>query len=149
MVADNLAIGCLLAQVSDWLEGQAWYLQLFRPLPSLGLLVLLLGLNGNLGYTVVAVFGTSIINLSIAILVHRSVYCYQDRLGRFLNWGPVAYVGLMSYSLYIWQQPFLKRQSVAWVNVFPQNLILAMATAFASYYLLEKPFLKLRHRFRA
>jgi peptidoglycan/LPS O-acetylase OafA/YrhL len=58
-------------------------------------------------------------------------------------------VGLLSYSLYLWQQLFLNRNSAAWVNAFPQNLAFAVAAALGSYFLLEKPFLRLRHRFRA
>jgi peptidoglycan/LPS O-acetylase OafA/YrhL len=60
-----------------------------------------------------------------------------------------VFVGTLSYSLYLWQQLFLNRESSAWINTFPQNLILAIAAALASYFLLEKPFLRLRHRLKA
>jgi peptidoglycan/LPS O-acetylase OafA/YrhL len=49
----------------------------------------------------------------------------------------------------LWQQLFLNRNSAAWVNAFPQNLCLAIAAALSSYFLLEKPFLRLRRRLRA
>ena len=148
MVADCLASGCLLAFVSGWLEGKRWYLQLFRPAYSAGLVALILMINRYEGYTVVSVFGTSVVNLSLAILIHRSVYCFRDPIGRVLNWRPVAFVGVLSYSLYLWQQLFLNRNSTAWINAFPQNLALAIAAALGSYFLLEKPFLKLRSRLR-
>jgi peptidoglycan/LPS O-acetylase OafA/YrhL len=135
-----------LAQVSGWLEGQGWYLRLFRPAYSIGLMCLVLLINRYMGYTVVSVFGTSIINVSLAILIHRSVYCYQDWIGRILNWGPIAFVGVLSYSLYLWQQIFLNRNSTAWINAFPENLVFAVAAALGSYFLLEKPLLSLRHR---
>ena len=146
MVADSLAMGCLLAQVSGWLEGKNWYLQLFRPAYSIGLLALVLLINHYMGYTVVAVFGTSVINASLAVLIHRCVYCSHDLMGQVLNWKPIAFVGVLSYSLYLWQQLFLNRNSSAWANRFPQNLLLAVAAALGSYFLLEKPLLKLRHR---
>jgi peptidoglycan/LPS O-acetylase OafA/YrhL len=149
MVADSLAMGCLLAKIGGWLEGKSWYLRLFRPAYSLGLAALILLIYRYSGYTVVSVFGTSIVNASLAILIHRSVYCSRDRVGRILNWRPIAFVGLLSYSLYLWQQLFLNRNSAAWVNAFPQNLAFAVAAALGSYFLLEKPFLRLRHRFRA
>jgi peptidoglycan/LPS O-acetylase OafA/YrhL len=66
-----------------------------------------------------------------------------------LNWRPIVFIGVLSYSLYVWQQLFLNRGSGAWINAFPQNLCLTVVTALASYYLLEKPFLKLRRRLRA
>jgi peptidoglycan/LPS O-acetylase OafA/YrhL len=149
MVADSLAMGCLLAKVSGWLEKQKWYLKLFRPACSIGLLALVLLTNRYMGYTVVSVFGTSVINIGIAILIHRSVYCSRDWIGQILNWKPIAFVGGLSYSLYLWQQLFLNRNSTAWVNGFPQNLVFAVAASIGSYLLLEKPLLKLRHRFRA
>jgi len=149
IVADSLATGCLLAKVSGWLEGQKWYLELFRPAYSLGLLALLMLTNRYLAYTVVWVFGTSVINIGLAILIHRSVYRSGDWIGQALNWKPIAFVGVLSYSIYLWQQPFLNRYSTAWVNGFPQNVVAAVIAALASYLLIEKPLLKLRHRLRA
>jgi peptidoglycan/LPS O-acetylase OafA/YrhL len=149
MVADSLAMGCLLAMVGGWLKERNWCLQLFRPLYSVGLVVLILVINRYLGYTVVSVFGTSIINLSLAILIYRCIYCSRDWFGRMLNWKPIAFVGVLSYSLYLWQQLFLNRESSSWECTFPQNLVFAIAAALGSYFLLEKPLLGLRRRLRA
>ncbi len=149
MVADSIAMGCLLASMRSWLENQNWYLRLFRPAYSLGLLVLILLMNRYMDYTVISVFGTSIINVSLAILIHRSIYHSGDWVGRALNWKPVAFVGVLSYSLYLWQQLFLNRESSAWVNSFPQNFVFAVAAGLGSYFLLEMPMLKLRRRLRA
>ena len=149
MVADSLAMGCLLAKLSGWLETKNWYLQLFRPAYSIGLVALILVINRYMGYSVVSVFGSSIINLALAVLIHRCVYHARDAVGRVLNWKPIAFVGVLSYSLYLWQQLFLNRESSAWENTFPQNLAFAIAAALASYFLLEKPLLKLRSRLRA
>ena len=149
IVADSLAMGCLLARLRDWLEARAWYVQLFRPVYSFGLLALVLLINREMSYTAVQVFGTSALNVSLAILVHRSVTLPRDRLGRILNWKPIEFVGVLSYSLYLWQQLFLDRNSAAWVNTFPQNIVFAVAASLASYLLLENPLLKLRHRLRS
>jgi peptidoglycan/LPS O-acetylase OafA/YrhL len=149
MVADCLATGCLLALLREKLERQRWYLRLFHPAWSILLIALVLILNRCLGYTVVGVLGASAINLALAVLIHRSVYLAHTPIAAFLNWRPVVFVGVLSYSLYVWQQLFLNRGSGAWMNAFPQNLCLACAAALASYYLLEKPFLGLRHRLRA
>jgi len=148
MVADSLAAGCLLARMRGWLERQGWYTQLFRPVPSFVLLVMVLLTNRLAGYALVLIFGTSLINIAVAILIHRSVCRSDDWAGQVLNWKPISFIGVLSYSLYLWQQPFLNRHSTGWVNAFPQNLGLAVAAALASYLLLEKPLLKLRHRLR-
>ena len=54
---------------------------------------------------------------------------------------------MLSYSIYIWQQLFLNRSSVALVCAFPFNLILVGLFALGSYYLVEQPFLKLQISF--
>src|SRR5207244_1316603 len=67
-----------------------------------------------------------------------------------LNWGPVRYVGVLSYSLYIWQQPFFNGinaygyASVPGALTFPTNTIVAFAIAALSYHALEKPLMSLR-----
>jgi peptidoglycan/LPS O-acetylase OafA/YrhL len=148
MVADSLAMGCLLAMLRSRLESMRWYLRLFQPGWSLLLLVVALALNRYEDYTVVTVFGTAIINVCLAVLIHRSVYHADDAVGAFLNWKPLMFVGVLSYSLYLWQQLFVNRNSSAWVNAFPQNLIFAVCAGVASYYVIEKPLLGLRHRLR-
>ncbi len=137
VVADSIAMGCLLARTRGWLEEQTWYMRPFRPAWSLALVAIALGTNRFMNRTVIWVFGTSLVHLCIAILIHRSVYSSgRDPVGKVLNWRPVAWIGTLSYSLYVWQQLFLNRNSSAWINTFPQNLALAVAAALGSYYLL-------------
>ena len=87
MVADSIAMGCLLAMAGGWLEQKSWYLRLFRPAYSAGLLALVLLTNRFMGYTAVSVFGSSVINACLAILIHRSVYYSRDWIGTVLNWN--------------------------------------------------------------
>jgi peptidoglycan/LPS O-acetylase OafA/YrhL len=67
----------------------------------------------------------------------------------FLNWHPVAFIGVLSYSLYIWQQFFLNRNSSSWINAFPENIVLAAGAALASYYVIEMPMMRFRRQLRA
>jgi peptidoglycan/LPS O-acetylase OafA/YrhL len=148
MVADSLAAGCLLALIRPWLEQQQWYLRIFQPVWAISLLGMIFLANHFEKYSIVSVAGTSLMNLSLAILIHRSVFEPRDWIGGVLNWKPVAWLGGISYSLYLWQQVFINRNSDAWINAFPQNLVLAVLAALASWLLLEKPLLKMRHRLR-
>jgi peptidoglycan/LPS O-acetylase OafA/YrhL len=75
----------------------------------------------------------------LAILIQRCVYLPRDWVGSVLNWKPIVFVGALSYSLYLWQQLFLNRESSAWVNSFTQNLVFAIAVALASYFFLKNP----------
>jgi peptidoglycan/LPS O-acetylase OafA/YrhL len=90
--------------------------------------------------------GMTALNLAIALIIDRCVRHPDDRFGRLLNWKPMAFIGVLSYSLYLWQEPFLNRLGDQPINWFPVNLILTFAAALASYYLVEKPFLEIRRR---
>lgn len=76
-------------------------------------------------------------------------------VAKFLSWKPIQWVGLLSYSLYLWDR-FFSRQ----VHEFCQhyalgpygeellNTALAFVCASLSYYLIERSFLKFRDKFR-
>jgi peptidoglycan/LPS O-acetylase OafA/YrhL len=61
---------------------------------------------------------------------------------RILNWAPVAWLGRISYSLYLWQQPFCSDPKLrsGYLAAF------AIATACFSYYFVEQPMLRHRER---
>lgn len=70
--------------------------------------------------------------------------CHADPIGRLLNWRPLVWVGTLSYSLYLWQEPFLNHFRPSRVTTYPLNLALAVACAIASFYLVEQPILTWR-----
>jgi peptidoglycan/LPS O-acetylase OafA/YrhL len=63
--------------------------------------------------------------------------------GRVLEWGPLTWIGQLSYSIYIWQQLFLirpeDRRTFGVIQTFPFNWLAAFGCALASYYLIERP----------
>ncbi|HUM04825.1 MAG TPA: acyltransferase [Terriglobales bacterium] len=86
--------------------------------------------------------GLTALHLGIALsLKHVMMRRYAA-----LNVGPVEWLGAISYSLYLWQQIFLDRGSPSFWTAFPQNLVLSIVLATASYHGIEKPFLKIRER---
>jgi peptidoglycan/LPS O-acetylase OafA/YrhL len=85
-------------------------------------------------------------NLGIAYSIARWSRFSGDG-PRVLNHGWLPRLGVLSYSVYLWQQPFLNASVHSWATAFPQNIGLALAAGIASYYLLERPLLGLRQRF--
>ncbi len=70
--------------------------------------------------------------------------------GRVLNQPVVAWIGRLSYSLYIWQTFFTHHLNVEvfgrdgwWLN-FPGSWLCILAVATVSYYAIERPALRLR-----
>src|SRR5207253_230145 len=87
-----------------------------------------------------------ILNLTIALCVERCVRYPEGLLGAVLNAAPITAVGVLSYSLYLWQEPFLNPFQKNALCAFPLNLFLVIGCALLSYYLVEKPFLRLKSR---
>jgi peptidoglycan/LPS O-acetylase OafA/YrhL len=81
----------------------------------------------------------------IAALKHRPASGRSNQLvSRALGSAPVAWIGRISYSLYLWQQPFLDRHVHATLTTFPINVTGALVCAVLSFVCIEKPALRLR-----
>jgi peptidoglycan/LPS O-acetylase OafA/YrhL len=67
-----------------------------------------------------------------------------------LNARWVRYLGRLSYSFYLWQQPLLWTKTWGedrpWFACWPQNLIFACAAALVSYHCIERPILSWRDK---
>jgi peptidoglycan/LPS O-acetylase OafA/YrhL len=145
---DYLAAGCALALLRPWLLTRVWYLRLTAS-PWLALAVPLVLLINRMGsHTVAILLGSPLMNVCIALLIESSTRHASSLAGSLLNWKPVVFLGVLSYSLYLWQSPFLDHRSSAWINAFPQNVVLAFLVALTSYFLIERPFVSLRRRLR-
>ncbi|MFC5490849.1 acyltransferase family protein [Dokdonella soli] len=149
-VADGIAIGCAIALLRPWLLTQPAYVRLTGSRWLLLLLPLIVMVNRERGYTLVDLLVWPWMLLLMAVLVEASTRRTATWTGRLLNLRPVVFIGTLSYSLYLWQQPFLNRHADAPVTAFPLNLALAFAAALLSYFIIERPFLRLRrHALRA
>jgi peptidoglycan/LPS O-acetylase OafA/YrhL len=146
-IADSIAAGCVLACVRPRLHRSAHYMRLLRS--PLFVCVPALAMAGNLMHEhPLVAFGVSltVMNVCLALCLDWCVTFHDGRVGRVLNAAPLVFVGWISYSLYLWQQPFLNRDSDAFAAGFPANIILTTAAALASYYCVERPSLQLRKR---
>lgn len=144
-VADAIATGCLLAIL--WPRLQRFDRYLLSPpmiaVPFLAAAIALLPDIGGPGLhtRIYFVAGQTIMHVAIALCIYNAI----RRQWRWLNLAPVVWAGVVSYSLYLWQQPFVNRNDqLHWWTAFPQNVLLAFLLAAASYYLIEQPFLRLR-----
>jgi peptidoglycan/LPS O-acetylase OafA/YrhL len=89
--------------------------------------------------------------IGFALLMLQSILCPQ--LFKPLNWPVITNLGVLSYSIYIWQQVFCSDPksyglSNVWFMSFPGWLLAAILVATLSYYGLEKPLMGLRAYFR-
>jgi peptidoglycan/LPS O-acetylase OafA/YrhL len=102
------------------------------------------------GLVAVVAFSGTVTAVLAAYLIASYASISGGPMYGVLNWRPVRYVGVLSYSLYIWQQPFLSATnaygfaSIPGALTFPTNTVAAFAMAALSYHALEKPLLSLR-----
>ncbi len=89
----------------------------------------------------------SVANLGMVLILHHAITVQSGWFVRFLNVPAMAYIGVISYSLYLWQELFLNAYLDHWYTRFPQNVVLTFGAAIISYYAVEKPFLSLRKFF--
>ena len=138
---DALATGAAISLLAPRLK-RFQTLFLSRKFLAVPLLTLLIPLTQLWSNRVYESFGFTIFQFGVALsLIH-----VMERRYWILNSTPFIWVGSISYSLYLWQQPFLNRWSSSLWTAFPLNLALAVFFAAASYYLVEEPFLKLREQ---
>jgi peptidoglycan/LPS O-acetylase OafA/YrhL len=133
--SSQLAIGCLLAILAP-------------RLPKIGKAVALTMLTAvvlipwfpaiNPARTLFSLFILSpLLHVSVAGLILHVIQVPY----RALNWQPVAWLGRISYSLYLWQELFCSNAAFhsGYLLVLP-----SLACACLSYYLIEQPMLRLR-----
>ncbi|MDV6304419.1 MULTISPECIES: acyltransferase [Rhodococcus] len=145
---DTLAVGCLLALV--WHTERVQKL-LTKPWPIglvavFGLIVSLFG-EVLLGKKFMLVAGFSIQNIAIVAIIAMAVYHHESLVGRLFNYKLIKWLGIASYSMYLWQQMFLL---TPWgiLQYWPVGLVATLIVGTLSYQILEKPFMNLRNRKR-
>ena len=88
-------------------------------------------------------FGLSLENLAIGYLLLYAVRNPISLFGRVLNHRIVAHIGVLSYSLYLWQELFLGKFPLPW------GLLGTFLAAELSWRVIERPALELRDRLLA
>lgn len=155
--ADGLMIGCCLgiAFASGLVEGRTRQrvlaaTRLLTPVAvvGLGLLAFLSRWDARwmhlVGFTAGAACAGCII---IHLLVSRDTFLHVCLSNRALMW-----VGSVSYGLYLWHYAVFRAMSrfgASNLTVLIAGTMLTIALTAASYYLLERPLLRLRHRIGA
>ena len=102
-------------------------------------------------------FGYTICGAAIAFFL---LWCTRNPasvVGRILNARPIVHIGVLSYSIYLWQTLFLHHDNklvfghfLRLLTIFPLSWLGILAVAELSFYLVERPSLQLRtHLIRA
>jgi peptidoglycan/LPS O-acetylase OafA/YrhL len=132
---DTLLFGCALAVLSQDPLFVAKLRRLCHPLVLGGLLffVLLVSpvLSARFGGSYDAPIGFTLLGASISILLFYCIQWPESTVGRVLNLWPVRHLGVISYSVYLWQQIFDGGQPLIHTRYLGLTLLLILLTAEA------------------
>ena len=148
---DFIMFGCLVALLQHTPRFEAVYRQVTRtPWLPLSVIVLSSILSAYVGNRFDLSVGYTLSGFAIAFFLLWCTRNPESVAGRVLNWGPMAKIGVLSYSIYLWQTLFLhpwNDRAFAWwpwIGRYPGNYLGLALAAWASYYLVEQPSLRLR-----
>jgi peptidoglycan/LPS O-acetylase OafA/YrhL len=143
--------GCLLALVYDDRQFREIRSKLLTPKVIVSSLIFLFAISSMLDVEFKGVYtltlGFSLEGLAITLLVWWCVRSAETKIGRILNSRLFVHIGILSNSLYLWQQPFSNPDNSSAFGRFPLNLALIFVCAEASYRIIETPFLRVRRKF--
>jgi peptidoglycan/LPS O-acetylase OafA/YrhL len=150
--ADSLMFGCLVALLQGTPTFERFYAfatKVWWIPPAAILLCDLLNVRFRNYWRMP--FGYTINGVAISLFLLWCVRNSHSRPGRLLNSRFIDHIGVLSYSIYIWQTLFLNHNNVTLFGpslkllyTFPFSWIAILAVAELSHYLIERPSLRLR-----
>jgi peptidoglycan/LPS O-acetylase OafA/YrhL len=137
---DGLLWGCVLAFLWQNAAARAWLQRWCGNWTLLAAVVAIAFLLWQVPFG-----GAAWLAMMFPVLLASTLAEPTAAISKLLQFTPVAWLGRISYSLYIWQQLFLIHNlDSPWgvLQKFPLNIGLALLAATASYYLVEQPVLR-------
>ena len=147
---DAIATGCLLALLASEARFRTVMTRVASFVPALAVLAMVALAVSYAASQRITAYGVTLSYsfeaCCMALIIWSMANSPQTRLGRVLETRPFVIVGLLSYSLYLWQQLFMIRDGHSILTMFPLNVLLAGLVAAVSYYVIELPFLRIKDR---
>jgi peptidoglycan/LPS O-acetylase OafA/YrhL len=148
--ADTMLVGCALALIRQRKEFEEWHSRVLK-----GWMVVLAGFvafymsplvmsslpKREAGFYANAI-NPSLVAAATAIIVLYLITRTRSMAAGILNHGILRHIGVLSYSLYLWQQMFMMHQ----LHFYWVGYVYAFLAAETSFWLIERPSLRLRRR---
>jgi peptidoglycan/LPS O-acetylase OafA/YrhL len=106
----------------------------------------------NLIHGRLAEFETHLLTYAFTFWIVATILHPRSPITRLLEAPPIRFAGRLSYSIYLWHVlffaslPYITFPPLVFLDGHPARYIATLAVAMASYYLVEKPLIRLGHR---
>jgi peptidoglycan/LPS O-acetylase OafA/YrhL len=137
---DSIAAGCLLAIYEPKVREKCkWMADSIPIVIAVPLTAWIMAGAFWADKSTAAVLSLGVIWGAVPLLIALWIFLLIERRGKILNNPIASAIGVLSYSLYLWQQPFTEGHGFS----VPVILLMVAACATASYLVIERPMLKL------
>lgn len=142
---DGLLIGCCMAILTTTPSARAWIRRIVpKETPFLCGFPAILLLSHSRGLPSIWFYFLT------AIAIAATLFAEQGLAYKWLNLPALAWIGRISYGLYVYQQIFLlhplEATSVPLWQTVPFNLLGTLTVATASFYFIERPLIRMAQR---
>ena len=150
--ADSLLIGSALglAYVTGRLERARSWLPGLAPVALLVILLIFGFAHHDDPWLYLG--GLTAIALLVAALIGGLALAPTGPVGQLLSLAPLVFLGRISYGIYLWHWPIFRylhpeELGLRWGPTQLVRIVVTLAVATLSFFLIERPMLRLRHRF--
>ena len=147
--ADALLIGCVSGLCVSWglVRTRALRSLLVPALIFIGVCMVAIGY----GSSFMSLGGFTLLAIATGLLLVNVVSGRPGYLRGFLEYGPLVWVGRISYGIYLWHYPVFKASSFldgSWPIKLCVAVALTVIVSTLSYYFIEQPALSLKRKFK-
>ena len=150
---DSIGAGVLLGELlrNDKIKDRLFRLANNRLILSISILFIVFIspiLNIHFRGLYMLTVGKTLELIGISVLIVAAISNRKTLLFRLLNSRVLSKIGILSYSIYLWNNLFLYDDGKLIFNQFPLNFLCVFGMGIFSYYIVEKPFLRIKDRFK-
>lgn len=145
----SIAIGCLFSVLMFKYPVDKDILTKNKVILNVLAIILILAIQYNDFLTLQSMFSGIAVSFLTGYIIVSNIVPAKDFLFKLLNSKALKIVGVLSYSIYIWQEVFTSNDKKLpyFMITFPYNVLCIISVSCLSYYFYERFFLKLKTKF--
>jgi peptidoglycan/LPS O-acetylase OafA/YrhL len=144
-----IAIGCLFSVLTFKYSDNYKISNTVKVITNIAAFAFIFYMQYDDFFTLTNVFSGLIISFTIGYIIITNISFRTDIIFKILNFKILKIVGILSYSIYIWQQIFTSesKKLPSIITTFPYSLIFIVIVSCISYYFYESFFLRLKSKY--